>query len=83
MKYAVNLDRPTHQITIHQADCPEYLEWVGRKDPANGQWFGEYQIIEEARARADYEAKLLGWANISPPPCRRFPDPSKLVVEPL
>ena len=72
-KYVVNVDIPTHQIHIHHTTCPYYLEWAGVKDPANGGWSVEYELLEEAQARAYYEAGQLTWASISGPPCHRCP----------
>ena len=67
--YAVNVDKPTHIIRIHDASCLAYLKWVGVKDPANGGWHGPYELESEARARAEHEGSQLTWANIEWPRC--------------
>lgn len=73
MNYVVNVDKPTHQITIHRASCPDYLEWASVKDPANGGWFGPYEVLEEARGQAQHEHSQLGWSNTSELTCPRCP----------
>ena len=71
--FVINMDRPTRQITIHHANCPEYVTWAGVKVQNDGGWLGPYEVREEASARASYEARQLTSANISGPPCRRCP----------
>ena len=60
-QYVVHVDRQTRTATIHYASCPTYSE--GR-----GEWFGPYEVLEEARGRVEYESRQRGGVQHSSGP---------------
>ncbi len=66
--YAINVDKPTHIIRIHDGSCPTYIYWNGVKKPANGGW-SLCDTEAKALARAKHEGSKLTWAKIEWPRC--------------